>query len=331
MDYLKVSRQASEGRRAARLSRGHSCFIEGSSSFVECVHRARSTSAMSVSTVPRSDDNIHLDASLPDAHPTRPRIHVRSLSSISEGKNETSASSDSNTAAPESTSGHGKRFSSDESHWLFRRAANLLRESLELDGDGGVAILDASSGSSDCQSTDGSDSAPVLAVSTNHDHFAPKPGSTMSYPVAIMDRKFLQQMLRQHSKGKLWSFHRDGSVSTSDDDEDALQESYTYYQALRHLDGPKSGGRKWKAVENILLNHYFPNASQLLFVPLWNAASSQWFGGCFCWNTVETHVFANSVELSSVSGFGSSIMGEWSRIQSLIADQQKADFIGSIS
>jgi hypothetical protein len=34
MDYLRVSRQASESRHAARLSRGLSCSIEGSCSFV---------------------------------------------------------------------------------------------------------------------------------------------------------------------------------------------------------------------------------------------------------------------------------------------------------
>jgi hypothetical protein len=42
-------------------------------------------------------------------------------------------------------------------------------------------------------------------------------------------------------------------------------------------------------------------------------------------------VFTTSVELSSVLGFASSIMAEYSRVESLIADRQKGDFIGSIS
>jgi signal transduction histidine kinase/CheY-like chemotaxis protein len=80
-----------------------------------------------------------------------------------------------------------------------------------------------------------------------------------------------------------------------------------------------------------MLNQYFPGATQIMFVPLWNAVSSQWFAGCFCWTTVETQVFTSAVELSSVLGFGSSIMAEYSRVESLIADRQKGDFIGSIS
>jgi hypothetical protein len=66
-------------------------------------------------------------------------------------------------------------------------------------------------------------------------------------------------------------------------------------------------------------------------VPLWNTVSSQGFAGCFCYTTVETQVFLSSVELSSVLGFGSSVMAEYSRVESLIADRQKGDFIGSIS
>jgi signal transduction histidine kinase len=68
-----------------------------------------------------------------------------------------------------------------------------------------------------------------------------------------------------------------------------------------------------------------------MFVPLWNAVSSQWFAGCCCWTAVDTQVFSTAVELSSVLGFGSSIMAEYSRVESLIADRQKGDFIGSIS
>jgi hypothetical protein len=90
-------------------------------------------------------------------------------------------------------------------------------------------------------------------------------------------------------------------------------------------------GKKKKAVENSWLNQYFPGATQILFVPLWNAVSSQWFGGCFCYTPIETQVFSSSVELSSVLGFGSSVMAEYSRVESLIADRQKGDFIGSIS
>lgn len=346
MNFLKVSRQASEGRRAARLSRGLSCFVEGSSSFVDT---ADPSYTGSVSALPGSPPfsaprGNHLSVrSSNSVEGLLKRSHssdARSFSSISDYKIDPGRSSNPPTPLPEWWSGTQRRELEglDQSHgnsWAFKRAANLLRESLELGGDGGVVFLETGTTSAlDIDS--GSDytaenvtPASVLAMSTNEEPFAPSPGSTVASPAANLDTGFLQQLIRRYSKGKLWSFHRDGSVSSSDDEN--AKPSRNSALTARAQELTKSAPKRWRSVENALLNTYFPNATQVLFVPLWNAASSQWFAGCFCWNTVESRVFSSSVELSSVLGFGSSIMVEHSRLESLISDRQKGDFIGSIS
>lgn len=218
--------------------------------------------------------------------------------------------------------------------WTFRRAANLLRESLEIRGDGGVIFMEAGNspltdeaGSGSESATDTGNPAPVLAISTSNEPFAPSSGSRSLYPAANLGSDFLSQLLRRYSKGKLWSFHRDGMVYSSDDDDHSTPNN----AAKRDITISKVRSKNWRSVENTILNRYFPNASQVLFVPLWNAANSQWYGGCFCWTTLETDVFSSAVELSSVLGFGTSIMAECSRLDTLISDQQKGDFIGSIS
>ncbi|KAL4975172.1 hypothetical protein BDW66DRAFT_137931 [Aspergillus desertorum] len=346
MNFLKVSRQASEGRRAARLSRGLSCFVEGSSSFVDT---ANPSYTGSVSALPGSPP-----LSAPRGHHLSVRSSnsvegllrrsqssdARSFSSISDCRIDPGRSSNPPTPLPEWWSGTQRRELEglDQSHgnsWAFKRAANLLRESLELDGDGGVVFLET--GTTPALDIDsGSDyiaenmcPASVLAMSTNEEPFAPSPGSTLASPVANLDTAFLQQLIRRYSRGKIWSFHRDGSVSSSDDENGKPSKSSARTARAQEL--TNSAPKRWRSVENSLLNTYFPNATQVLFVPLWNAASSQWFAGCFCWNTVESRVFSSSVELSSVLGFGSSIMVEHSRLESLISDRQKGDFIGSIS
>jgi hypothetical protein len=182
--------------------------------------------------------------------------------------------------------------------------------------------------------------APVLSASTNDEPFAPQAGSMATCAAANLDRAFLQTLLRRYPKGKLWSFHRDGLISTSDDDDQHPHDQFLPGTSTTSRSPPsytaqtrasKPLRKRRKAAENSTLNHYFPNATQIMFVPLWNAVGSQWFAGCFCWSTVETKVFSSSVELSSVLGFSSSIMAEYSRVESLIADRQKGDFIGSIS
>lgn len=344
MDYLKVSRQASEGRRAARLSRGLSCFVEGSSSFVDASHPSLAgSSAAAPSTPPSSSQRAnHLSVGSFNSFdmPSR-RSHstdARSFSSVSDYKADQAVSSGPDTPLPDWWSGSRQKelkgVDEAQGHtWAFRRAANLIRESLELGSDGGVIfvensnspMLDTDTGSDG--SVEGNTPAPVLAISTNDEPFAPGPGSKMLYPAANLDSAFLHQLLRRYSKGKLWSFHRDGMISSSDDETPRQSRS----RASKGPEIGKGGPKKWKSMENSMLNLYFPNATQVLFVPLWNSANSQWFSGCFCWNTEETRVFSSSVELSSILGFGSSIMAECNRVESLISDRQKGDFIGSIS
>ncbi|KAF5862403.1 hypothetical protein ETB97_011677 [Aspergillus alliaceus] len=337
MDYLRVSRQASEGRRATRLSRGLSCFVEGSSSFVDASYPSYAGSFAAVPSTPQSSNmrTTHLSVgSLNSCElPTRrsQSSDVRSISSMSEGRGDSGLS-----PLPDWWSGNRRNQRLEEAHgnsWAFKRAANLLRESLELGDEGGVIFLEAGNipmldmeSGSDC-SAENSSPAPVLAISTNDEPFAPGPGCANRYPAANFDSSFLHQLLRRYTKGKLWSFHRDGLLSSSDDEKPSHSRSRT----PKTPELARSSGKKWKSLENSMLNLYFPNATQVLFVPLWNAANSQWHSGCFCWNTVETRVFNSSVELSSVLGFGSSIMAECSRVESLISDRQKGDFIGSIS
>ncbi|RAK77245.1 hybrid sensor histidine kinase/response regulator [Aspergillus fijiensis CBS 313.89] len=289
-EYLAVSRQATDGRRAARLSRALNYFVEGSSEIGERASTAPSTPA-AVGTASISWS------------PPPPTLSNRSALRSAESPS---------------------------------RAANLIRQSLELGTDGGVIFLRADphllhevkwrSSNNIGEKAPREPTLPhVLAASTAHEPFAARPGSktTTPYPAAELNVEFLHQLLDRYRHGRLWSFHRDGLLSSSDDD----RPSPARTDSQQSIDE----SRVQKASENSTLNRYFPGATQVLFVPLWNAADSQWFAGCFCWNTLETRVFNPTVELSSMLGFGSSIMAEYIRMQSVAADRQKSHFIGSIS
>ncbi|KAJ5632834.1 hypothetical protein N7490_009173 [Penicillium lividum] len=376
LDYMKICRQASEGRRAARLSRGLSYFVEGSSSFVDTVDPSRADSTGPFSMTPPSTNNRvstfgdsregnsadhtsqksgSRESARESAYHTSPGLRyarspsneAQSISSdASESKVDTGTSGVASSLPEWVTSSSRNRLPPDDSQgnsWCFCRAANLLRESLDLSRDGGVAFFEANNNplmdidsGSDC-SADSSGPATLFSLSTHDEPFSFIQGdASVTTPVANLDRSFLSLLLRRYPKGKLWSFHRDGQLSTSDDDDDQVPR---YWGSPGPNRSPgfaptyisKPMAKRRKAAENTMLNKYFPNATQIMFVPLWNAVNSQWFSGCFCWTTVETQVFTSAVELSSVLGFGSSVMAEYSRVESLIADRQKGDFIGSIS
>jgi signal transduction histidine kinase/ActR/RegA family two-component response regulator len=336
MDYLLVSRQAVEGRRASRLSRGLHLFVDGNSSFASNARMSspsngseRSISPGIISLHPRGRQSAHSQNSDLGVCPARSeRGEAPSqdgIRSLSPGANQTEKSAPTSTVGSFQGSQRSNSTSGDSSgsnHWLFQRAANLLRQSLDLDGAGGVMFLEANDNTSEyvadghLDSAESTNPAPILAFSTKEDPFAYQASSALSDPAVNLDNDFLKQLTRRYPKGRLWSFHRDGTFSTAE--EQSVNES----QKQRKRSRPS---------ETSKLNDFFPEASQVMFVPLWNATDSQWFAGCFCWTPQPTRVFSQAVDLSSIFAFGSSIMTEYSRVESVIADRQKGDFISSIS
>lgn len=336
MDYLQVSRQAVEGRRALRLSQGLRVFVDGHSSFADNFPISRS----------------HGSNYSPSSHASPYRSASRSTSSPNRGSNPHTAHFDNDDAtlqdgAPQPPSrsftedldigmsaspapslqstrqGDNGSMVSSNTDWLFQRAANLLRQTLDLDGAGGVMLLETGDDSSDSSSrshsslADAEVSGTVLALSTREDPLSYQTGSEISHPAAKLDNAFLNQLYRRYPKGRLWSFQRDGSLSTSDE-EQSVSATRKQNQTSRALEASK-------------LKTYFPDASQIMFAPLWNATTLRWFAGCFSWTPQLTRVFSRAVDLSSMFGFASSMMIEYSLIGSVVADRQKGDFISSIS
>lgn len=337
MDFLKVSRQASEGRRAARLLRGINRFVEGRSSLVNDIGSTESLHPQPVGLSRSRKRSRHRRDSSESSRCSR----SSSSSAHSFSDSEPCGPSSSSSYKSANSTGLEKRHSSIDNKMgnssTFRRAANLIRESLELGDASGVAffeagndlLLDRNSDSELSSSSETGKSASILGLSTADCMYGSFEESAVSYPVTNMNEEFLHRLLNRYHQGRIWSLHRDGQLSSSDS-EDGSQKRSTWRKGSPGAKLPRSSNR-WKVKENNMLNQYFPGATQVMFIPLWSAANSQWFGGCFCWNNVESDVFDPSVELSSLLSFGSSIMSECSRVESLISDRQKADFLGSIS
>ncbi|KAJ5495899.1 hypothetical protein N7539_001015 [Penicillium diatomitis] len=345
MDFLKVSRQASDGRHAARLSQGMNLFVEGHSSF------EKNSSGPVSRSFDGSDNSQGKSSTSPSAGTPFSREGASRSRSRSSGAQSLSTAADSvdDRAIPSSLDSHIANVRSASQSggsrqlpaklWTIRRAANLIRESLEIYNNSGVIFVETSanfaldispeSDSSQSSSTEPAKPAPVLALSTPEVAFGPGVDSQNSIPAMNLDEEFLGGLLKRHKRGHIWNFHRDGQLSGSDS-EDSTQGSDRRGRVGSH---PSQSSRRKsnKERENTCLNRYFPGATQVIFVPLWNAGNSQWFGGFFCWTNVEHKVFSASIELSALRSFGSSIMAEWSRIESVLSDEQKDDFLGSIS
>lgn len=256
----------------------------------------------------------------------------------------------------------------DSRAWAMARAANLIREGLDLDEKGGVVFLDANqdfmrlvdpdadgNGHSslsdepeevfDAHSQTWSRWGPpsenavrdtVLGIERSKSGNGPRKmasliaASTAATPFAVGDgivhgaqilhfpALLLQRLFRRRPSGRVWAFNSDGTLASG---------SSRRGTGKAHVSAKEDRGSR----TNEIMLRYFPKARHLIFVPLWDAGKSQWSAGCFVWNTLEMQLLDADTDLLYVEAITRAVMMEISRLETMQADQQKSDFIGSIS
>ncbi|KAL8948003.1 MAG: hypothetical protein Q9222_005771 [Ikaeria aurantiellina] len=308
MGHMEVNRDAKERRKVLRMAKGLNAFVEGKASF---------------STTDGHDGKLPSDPA-------------------------DNAIDEIETSCTNIESAHKATFS---------RAASLLSDSLDLRTQGGVCFLDTSMGprnlaitrteSKGMDTESGSDAteSPRKGSSQRRRNAenpdlgrpdeVPKTSRTAevlsfsglsnsSQPLfESLDDHFIQSLLKHYPRGKLWIFD-DAEGLTSEEDNQLAPELKTTEEKRRRLHSRKISEKK-------TLRKHFSNVSELIFVPLWDAGSSRWFSGCFCWRTSKHGIFSVEAELQFVTAFGNSIVAEVSRLASIYESRQKGDFIGSIS
>lgn len=346
MEYLETSRQSLEANRLTKLLAGLNTFVQGeptSHTSRDSTHnlvRPDHTNAI-VSRAQRSPDARAGEyKSRAKSRSPPPPSTPPSSSSVSEEALTVTVPSPPRSRlqrSPRAKTETRPDQNENRTQRTFQFAANVMRESLDLGSNGGVVI--ASTGDDiEPDHPDGSDGekekklAKIWAVSdTDIQPFETREDPD-SYPASQMESRFVRRMIRHHPRGGMWYLHDHGAMSSSDDDGTSSGSM---------IDNPKSSQpqlsvhpeslRLLREKDLQLIKQYFPNATRVIFTPLWDSLNSRWFGGAFCWSRAETRVFSAHVDLGGLFGFGSSLMVEHSRIQSQESAKQKGDFISTMS
>ncbi len=74
-----------------------------------------------------------------------------------------------------------------------------------------------------------------------------------------------------------------------------------------------------------------PGAQSVLFVPLWDSHKKICVAGSFVWTVQSSTRVLKDEDLSYLAAFGNIIMTEVSRLDAMVSDEAKSDFISSIS
>lgn len=248
----------------------------------------------------------------------------------------------------------------------FSRAANILRESVEVEG---ALFLDASVGSfgglveyrKSRDSTDSSGWRSTASSSGNEDlpkaMSAPSSGEGVSYcdvfgysttgassidgaasfsKHTLVPERLLKSLLRRHPAGKIFNFDSDGLLLSGDSETDEakhLSPSRQKSSASTAAKGKRKANRPFSSLEGQAqaITALFPGARSVAVFPLWDQIKERWFAGGFVWTASPERLFSTEGELSYLRAYATIMMGEVHRLNASNSDKVKGDFLSSLS
>ena len=251
---------------------------------------------------------------------------------------------------------------------MFSRASNLIREAVELEG---VVFLDATAsrpaggggggsggtlhapngvGSHESAVTSSEDEKARSSIRTNglaaaEGHrrascsvlgYSTRTkssliGNKVSPSTPTMSVDVLQRFLRRYPAGTVFTFDRDGLISSSDEEMPSEQshsrEAESQYMRKSNV---SSNSKRKRRQDAELLFRTLPGVRSVAFFPLWDFHKERWYAGTLFWTT-DANRLLDEDDLTYFSAFGNSTMAEISRIEAISSDRAKSDFISSIS
>lgn len=246
---------------------------------------------------------------------------------------------------------------------IFSSAAALLREASDLDG---VVFFDAAptmltsgpkspltsssltSGYFDSSNPGVSgftfesqdDPAPEQNLSQSEPQSCKRLGHAFSAgktsPVAdIPDDKLLlpvtmmQNLLYLFPKGTIFNLEHPKDTETSASGPEEASDTTSPVRTASFSWSTRVDPLERLNIEKELRSFLRPGRS-IIFHPLWNSQTENWYAACLAWSNDSRRVLQSS-DLSYITAFSNSVMAEVVNLELLVIDNAKSDFISSIS
>jgi signal transduction histidine kinase len=244
---------------------------------------------------------------------------------------------------------------------IFSRAANLIRESIEVEG---VVFLDArvesfeeldqdefhkareayvrgTTTSSDESTDSGSPPKPMDPFASgigNKDittsrmlGFSTSTSSSIDHGMSghnyAMGDSLLKAILGRYPHGKIFNYNENGLLSDDSSGSSTSRSTETNSGSER-----KKRRRKPYHTQNAnALAKFLEGARSIIFLPLWDSHKARWLSGMFIWTKSPERVFTPEIELSYLRAFGNSVMAEIHRSDAEMAEKAKTDLLSNIS
>ncbi|KAJ4385396.1 hypothetical protein N0V93_009824 [Gnomoniopsis smithogilvyi] len=376
MDYLELRRSKDEYRRSARMTRGLGSFVDGRATtaalYEDVDYGAGGEGAVNTNqlTIERQQDAetespAALTCQTPlESPPEKSLDRLTSPPATYQGPGtlDTPAPAIATMVYPQDTGRSRTVLTSSKSpnddlqspKEIFSKAANIIRESIEIEG---ALFLDATLksfgglakplGTDSLTTTSQSESEDIKPSESKTESQSPccdVLGYSTSQSSSIdgdqdvprhttVPEKLLSALLRRYPKGRIFTFDEHGALESSDSsdtDHDSGASSLPAPDPKKYR--ARAAGNPWERhLEGASISQVFPGARSVAFVPIWDAKKDRWCAGCFAFTCAPTRIFTAPGELSYLRAFGMLIMSETYRLEATMANKAKSDVLSSLS
>ncbi|KAF3483435.1 uncharacterized protein GIQ15_02759 [Arthroderma uncinatum] len=140
---------------------------------------------------------------------------------------------------------------------------------------------------------------------------------------APLPRSTLRLLLQNYRRGHSFVFDEDGALVQGHDE--------LYHRHMEDYGNDESTDAHHMEEEWIgQLLTLCPGARSIVFLPLWDPKRNRWFAGSLAWTKDPTRII-ELADIAYLEAFGSCIMSEKARLEAIIADHAKSNFISSVS
>ncbi|KAK5989453.1 Osmosensing histidine kinase SLN1-like protein [Cladobotryum mycophilum] len=345
MGHLESKRSNNAHRRSQRMNRGLGSFIEGKTTISGW--QCESNSAFFINDSKLEGE---LDAKQQllesqrrgDERQQRGRQTSEAAESKGAGKgipikrphsalksNSIRRSVDPSTNATSHGPAKDSKFIQDNPNIIFSKAANIIRESFEVEGCLFFDVTSVEPSDSSCKLLGFSTSA---ASSIN--------GATLDDDEAVIPRELLTRLLRRYPNGKIfdfdsvWDLQRcDACASNGAIPFPSIEETVLTLGDIE----PAPTTRLFfdqplvQEHEMTLVQKAFPDAHSVAFIPVWDSKRELWLAGGFIYTLTPTRVFTIEGELSFFKAFAMMIVADILKLEVFQVEKAKSDALSSLS
>ncbi|KAI8239897.1 hypothetical protein K4K55_001389 [Colletotrichum sp. SAR 10_96] len=390
-DHLDSKRTVERHHRAVRMLRGIGSFVEGKATMSNLGSQSQTNDQslegslnqnqqrlqdLDNAAAKKADDDESEPGSVAPSplaspkkspSPSQQRVHRRpsSASDVSVGnRRPTTETTIESMTEKSSHNSHEEGVS-----YIFSKAANIIRESIEVEG---ALFLDAAIGSFAGLATKTAASGSFSSSSSSDERHSTQRQASLSSVVDVpcrilghsnsltssIDRqitskdqrqfseRFLAKLLRRYPSGRVFAFDENGSLQSSDFSEEdgatpmsPLAEKKLSTAHQEELSPAELSDRARKRNKKLLsrqnegkmLMTLFSGARSVALVPLWDAQKQRWYSGGFVYTKTANRVLTIEGELSYLRAFGTVIMSEVAKHNARMVDKAKSDLLSSLS